>query len=188
MSRFASTAFVLLLTGAGLAHAETPVTTADPTSAPPVAASDTATQIEDFIRSAPAPQLGDGKPVGVTSSDEVRKVHGEVGVSVGSGGYRSGYVVSVMPVGKTGTLTLAVSDTKSGKSGGFYGGPGYGYGYGGARGFSPQGEMRSVGMSLALGDSANDGCRTRGHGFQSYDLQGRPPIEHSICREPDGDR
>lgn len=188
MSRFASAAFVLALTGAGLAHAEAPVATQDPTAAPPAAASDTATQIEDFIRRAPAPSLDDGKPNGVTNSaDEPRKVHGEVGVAVGSGGYRSGYVVSVMPVGKTGTLSLAVSDTNYGKTGGYYGGPGYGYG--GPRGFSPfGGERRTVGMSLALGDAAQDGCKARGRGFQPYDMDGQPGLEHARCRERDADR
>ena len=194
MSRFASACFVLALTGAGMAHAEAPVATADPAQAPPAAASDTAMQIETFIRSAPAPNLDDGKPNGVTTSaDEPRKVHGEVGVAVGSGGYRSGYVVSVMPVGKTGTLSLAVSDTQYGKNGGFYGGPGYGYGgygYGGPRGFSPfGGERRSVGMSLALGEAANQGCKARARGFQPYDdLEGQPGFEHAQCRERDADR
>lgn len=188
MSRFASAAFAFAMTSAGLAHAEAPVATADANAAPPSVASDTATQIEDFIRKAPAPNLDDGKPDGVTSSDEVRKVHGEVGVAVGSGGYRSGYVVSTMPVGKTGSLTLAVSETKSARMGGYYGGAGYGYGYGGPRGFSPGGEMRSVGVNLALGDAANDRCRPRGGRFRPYDLDGRPAIEHSVCRDPDLDR
>ncbi len=148
-------------------------------------------QIENFIRSAPAPNLDDGKPNGVTTSaDEPRKVHGEVGVALGSGGYRSGYVVSVMPVGKTGTLTLAVSDTQYGKNGGFYGGPGYGYGYGGPRGFSPfGGEHRSVGMSLALGEAANQGCRARARGFQPYDgLEGQAGFDRAQCRERDPDQ
>ncbi len=188
MSRFASAAFVAALTGAGLAHAEGAVVTQDSTAAPPTATSDTANQIEDFIRRAPAPSLDDGKPNGVTNStDEPRKVHGEVGVAVGSGGYRSGYVVSVMPVGKTGTLSLAVSDTQYGKAGGYHGGPGYGYG--GPRGFSPfGGERRSVGMSLALGEAAQDACEARGRGFQPYDLEGQPGLEHARCRERDTDR
>jgi hypothetical protein len=188
MSRFASAAFALALTGAGLAHAEAPVATASAAQAPPAAAADTATQIEDFIRTAPAPVLDDGKPNGVTTStEEPRKVHGEFGVAVGSGGYRSGYVVSVMPVGKTGTLTLAVSDTRTGKNGGFYGGPGYGYG--GPRGFSPfGGERRTVGMSLALGEAAQDGCTARGRGYQPNDLEGQPGFEHARCRERDADR
>jgi hypothetical protein len=188
MSRFASAVFVAALTSAGMAHAEAPVATAGAVDAPPAASTDTAIQIEDFIRRAPAPNLDDGKPNGVTTSaDEPRKVHGEVGVAVGSGGYRSGYVVSVMPVGKTGTLSLAVSDTQYGKNGGFYGGPGYGYG--GPRGFSPfGGERRSVGMSLALGDAANEGCTARGRGFQPYDMGGQAGFEHARCRERDADR
>jgi hypothetical protein len=190
MSRFASAALVLTLCGAGLAHAQAPVSTAGAAAAPPAAALDTATQIEDFIRTAPAPVLDDGKPNGVTTSEEEpRKMHGEVGVAVGSGGYRSGYAISVMPVGKTGTLSLAVSETRSGKNGGVYGGPGYGYGYGGPRGFSPfGGERRSVGLSLALGDAAQDDCKVRRSGFQPYDLDGQPGLEHPRCRERDANR
>ena len=63
--------------------------------------------------------------------DGKRQVHGEMGVSVGTGGYRSGYVSSLIPIGETGTLGVAVSQTDFGKHGGY----GYGGGYGGYGGY-----------------------------------------------------
>lgn len=186
MSRSAAAVFAAVLMGAGLAHAEAPVATAGATQAPPAAAPDTATQIEDFIRKAPAPSLDEAGPDGVTSSaDEPRKVHGQVGVTVGSGGYRSAYVVSVMPVGKTGTLALAVSETRGGKYGGpqgYYGRGGYG-GYGGYG----AGTRQSIGLSLALGDAAKDGCRSRDRVIDPYGLEGRPDMDRVTCREHDAD-
>lgn len=59
-----------------------------------------------------------------------RQIHGEVGVSVGTGGYRSAYVASVIPIGENGTLGIAIGQTDFGKFGAPYGGY-YGDGYGG---------------------------------------------------------
>ena len=56
-----------------------------------------------------------------------RQIHGGAGVSIGTGGYRSGYVYSLIPVGDNGTLGIAVSETNFGKN---YVPYGYGYGYG----------------------------------------------------------
>jgi hypothetical protein len=97
--------------------------------------------------------------------DGKRQVHGGAGVSIGTGGYRSGYVYSLIPVGDTGTLGIAYSDTNYGKNyvpygygyGAYY--PGYdyrpyGYGYG-VRGGRSQ--------SLAISYS-NDETRERGRG------------------------
>ena len=39
-------------------------------------------------------------------------MHGEVDLAVGTGGYRSAYVRSDFPVGKTGTLSVAVQDSR----------------------------------------------------------------------------
>ncbi|MDV6329905.1 hypothetical protein [Asticcacaulis sp. 201] len=59
------------------------------------------------------------------------QIHGSAGVSIGTGGYRSAYVTSVIPVGETGLLGIAVSQTDYGKNGGYYGYGYDGYGYGG---------------------------------------------------------
>lgn len=103
--------------------------------------------------------------------DGKRQVHGEVGVSVGTGGYRSGYVSSLIPIGETGTLGVTVGKTDYGKHGGYgyyggyggygggYGGP-YGYGYG-ARGGSSQSLALSLDMRGGSGRSRSDtpeGC------------------------------
>lgn len=172
MSRLVPAAALVLTMIAGVARADEPVTTAGAAEAPKAPAGDTTAQIEDFIRHAPPPNRDDGTPDGVVPP-EPRKVHGEVGVAVGSGGYRSGYAVSVMPVGQTGTLALAVSETRFGKMGGGY--------PGGRDGFAP-GRRQSVGMSLSLGEAARDGCRGRARGFEPYGL------ERADCREPDADR
>ncbi len=98
--------------------------------------------------------------------DGKRKVHGSMGVSVGTGGYRSVYASGLFPVGENTTVGLAVSKTDFGKHGGFYadpyygGGYGYGgYGYGRARG----GSQQSVALSIMTGSSGRaddtpDGC------------------------------
>jgi hypothetical protein len=77
-----------------------------------------------------------------------------MGVSVGTGGYRSGYVSSLIPIGETGTLGVAVSKTDFGKHGGYgYGGYGSGYGYGGGYGYGwgPRGgSSQSLALSLDM--------------------------------------
>lgn len=105
--------------------------------------------------------------------DGKRQVHGEMGVSVGTGGYRSGYVSSLIPIGETGTLGVAVSQTDFGKHGGYgyggyggygggYGGYGYGDGYGwGRRGGTSQSLALSLDMRGGGGRSKSDtpeGC------------------------------
>ena len=84
-------------------------------------------QIDEYLRTSPAIALPKDNAGGITSStDEPRQVHGVVDVAVGSHGYRSAYVRSDFPLGKTGTLSVAVEDTQfKGRFGG------YGYGYGG---------------------------------------------------------
>ncbi len=52
-----------------------------------------------------------------------RKVHGQVSVGVGTGGYRDYAAAVSMPLGENGTLNLSVSQTKNGLWG-------HGYGYG----------------------------------------------------------
>jgi len=105
--------------------------------------------------------------------EEKRQVHGGAGVSVGTGGYRSGYVYSLIPVGDTGTLGIAVSQTDYGKNyvpygyGYGYGYPGYGYSgygyapYGYARGGRSQSLAVSYSQDLTRQDndaSAPEGC------------------------------
>ncbi len=113
----------------------------------------------------------DAQPAPDTKSGP-RQIHGEASVSIGTGGYRSAYVSSYIPVGETGTLGIAVSQTDYGKNGGYgygYGGYGYdNYGYGGygyGRGWGQRGgRSQSVALSLDMsGDNRNgsdtpEGC------------------------------
>ena len=91
--------------------------------------------------------------------DGKRQVHGEVGMSVGTGGYRSGYVSTLIPIGETGTLGVAVGQTDYGKHGGGYGYGGYGAGYGGygyGYGYGRRGgTQQSLALSLDLRGGAS---------------------------------
>lgn len=145
------------------------------------ASTDTAAQIDTWIKKAPPVDLDDGAPGGVTTSQAPRKVHGEVGVSVGSGGYRSAYAVSVMPIGETGTLTLAVSESKGGRRGGYgygYGGPGFGRfgGYGG--------DQSSFALGLALGEPAGQQTRCPEYptGPLGFEDHAGPDLYRAECR------
>ena len=152
---------------------DTPVATAsagaaDPTAAPAVAESapqagaplSVTDQIDAFLRSSPVVAIPRDDAPGVTTGAETRKVHGEASIAVGTGGYRSVYLRSDVPVGKTGTLSVAVEDTRFGRRGGYdYGYP-YGlYGHGGPAG------RQSLGIGLSLGGEARPdalglGCRS----------------------------
>lgn len=98
-----------LLAGPAFASDE-PVATASPTPAP--SAMTTAEQIDAFIRTSPAVTLdAPGDVDGVVGRDD-RKVHGVVEVGVGTGGYRSVYVRTDIPVGESGRVSLAFEDSK----------------------------------------------------------------------------
>ncbi len=144
----------------------------------PVKQLTTQEQIAAFIAANPGPEIDDG-PRGLLPADRdengKRKVHGSMGVSVGTGGYRSAYATGLFPVGENTTIGVAVSKTDFGKHGGgwydpYYGGgygPGYGYGggygYGSGYGRMRGGESQSVALSIMTGNSRGgsstpDGC------------------------------
>lgn len=126
-------------------------------------------QIAAFLSETKTSHYDDG-PRGLLPADRdadgKRKVHGSMGFSVGTGGYRSAYASALFPVGENTTVGLAVSKTDFGKHGGFYadpyygGGYGYGgYGYGRLRG----GSQQSVALSVMTGlsgkaDDTPEGC------------------------------
>ena len=102
---------------AGGAQAEEAMSTAGAAGAAPP--TDTARQIEDWIANSPAArEQEEGVLTGLVDPRD-RKIHGEVGMAIGTGGYRSAYITSVMPVGENGTLALSLGQTKNS----------YGYGY-----------------------------------------------------------
>jgi hypothetical protein len=114
----------------------------------------------DPIHYTPRAELDvNGYPLG---PDGKRQVHGEVGASIGTGGYRSGYASALIPIGESSTLGVAVSQTDFGKHGGGYGYGGYGYGYGGYGGYDGYGYGRRGGTSQSLAlslDVRNGGGR-----------------------------
>jgi hypothetical protein len=53
-------------------------------------------------------------PVAAEEDGEPRQVHGEVGVSVGTGGYRSAYGTAIVPLRKEGVAIISVQSTDFG--------------------------------------------------------------------------
>lgn len=108
-----------------------------------------------------------------------RTIHGTASVSVGTGGYRSFHVSSLLPIGESGTLGISVSQTDFGQNSpyglGYDDGYGYGsdygydqpfgyghhqgYGYGGNPWNARGGRSQSVGLSF---DMSEDGRRQSG--------------------------
>jgi hypothetical protein len=116
-----------LSAGAGALAADPDVVTTAPTGAgaPAVSAAAPAndgssSQIDAWVASdGRAPQPGSNGPA-------PRTIHGEVGASVGTGGYRNVYGVADIPVGQTGDLVVAASSASGQVRGGRYGGYGFG--------------------------------------------------------------
>lgn len=122
----------------GIAPSEINLAAAEPAAAavtaPPAETLDTAEQIKRWLADSPAAGPEETYGEGVRLPRD-RQIHGEVGVAVGTGGYRSGYINSVMPIGETGTLALTIGQEKNGYrpywgAGRPYGAFDYGYGQG----------------------------------------------------------
>lgn len=125
-------------------------------------------QIEAFIRGAPSTPWSNYASLTVQDIEVKRQIHGQAGVAVGTGGYRSAFVRADIPIREAGMLSVAVSESRGQDAyGGYYD---YGYdrpggygafGYGGV-GNLGLGTRQSVGVSLYLGDSGRSGdCRQR---------------------------
>src|SRR5437899_7727010 len=128
--------------GSVLAAEPEAVATAAAAGAPPSVGE----QIDNYLKTSPAAALPrDGASGVISGSEEPRKVHGVVDVTVGTGGYRSAYVRSDIPVGKSATVSIAVEDTQLGnRFGGHYGGQ-----------FAP-GSRQSFALGLRFDDAALD--------------------------------
>ena len=103
---------------------------------------------------ADAPKLDHAAPAGDadTSGDPLapRQIHGSAGVAIGSNGYSSAYVSSLIPVGKDSTLGIAVSQAD-------WGGTTVDHG----RYRLPKGRSQSLAVSLQIGNGQGrvpDGC------------------------------
>ncbi len=117
----------LIAAPAFAAEPDAPVATApaqSETASPPVS---TAQQIDDFIKTSPMPDARRDEALDGVVTREDRRPHGEISVGVGTGGYRSIYGRTEIPVGKNGRVSLAFEDTKGGYYGygrrGYYGSP-----------------------------------------------------------------
>lgn len=155
----------LIAVPAFAAEPDAPVATAQPGS-PPVS---TADQIDAFIKSSPAREArreDDGAIDGVVPRED-RRPHGEIGVGVGTGGYRSVYGRTEFPVGKNGRVSLAFQDTRNDYGHGWYGGDPY------------------RGGSLALGGLDRQRCDLEGMSpARPLDAVGGP---HGRCVRPFSD-
>lgn len=124
--------WILLASAAvcGTAHAgeqgvvpTAPVTADAPPSAPPAAnADDTSGRISAWIHTADdgSVQSGDSaQPLAASQAPlQPRSVHGEVGVAAGGRGFNSEYGVADIPVGRTGDVVVAASNTQGRLRGG----------------------------------------------------------------------
>ncbi len=165
-----------LLVGPALAQ-----TAAGPAADPsaPVSTADksvTDAQIRAWINDAPAPTVADPHD-GVTLDKPLPpQIHGEAGVTIGSGGYRSVYATAIMPLGDNATLGVAASDTQYGANN---------------RGWVRGGNRQTLGLSLAAGDphaaSPPDGCLQVGGRYVEplWAAQLRGPDDHCTLRHDD---
>lgn len=110
--RTASLAFIAVLAAGPAFAADEPMSTAGATGSAPPPAGGTATQIQQWIADSPAARPG--PETEAMLAKEARKIHGEVGLTVGTAGYRSGYVVTHIPIGESGEATIALSKTDYG--------------------------------------------------------------------------
>ncbi len=151
-----------LPTKADLAKAD--LAKADSKTKPDSAATPASTKDQVIARLAAAPRIDrtDYSRTDATASSGYesngRTIHGVAEVSIGTGGYRSAYVSSQIPIGETGTLGIAVSQTDFGKNSPYVYGYDSPYGYGGYGRGRRGGTMSSVGLSLDMSD--HDGNRS----------------------------
>jgi len=98
-------------------------------------------QIDRWIESRAAGETAPWPEAGPEPEDD-RKMHGEVSVGVGTGGYRDYGAAVSLPLGENGWLSLQYRQTENGYPYGGYGYGGYGYGepyFGDGRHASPRG-------------------------------------------------
>jgi len=131
------------------APTDPPVMPATSPAKPPAAPMTTGEQIDAYLRASPTTPWQDAEGLDRQEDRPLRQVHGQVGVAVGTGGYRSAFVQSDIPVGRDGNLSIYVQQTQGGRGHGYGYGSGYGngYGYGGHSG-------QSLGLSLDFSGSA----------------------------------
>ena len=123
--RIAAFLATTILLAAGAAQAQEAMGTAGASGTPPD--NETSRQISDWIAASPAAREQEQSVLsGLTGPD--RQIHGEIGLAIGTNGYRSGYITSIMPLGDSGSLMLSLGQEKNGY---------YRYGYDGVLGGGP---------------------------------------------------
>jgi len=92
-----------------------PALAAEASADAPIASApaDTDAQIAAYLKASPEPlsATGEARPSDAPAPD--RAMHGEVGVGIGTGGYRHAHATMIAPIGDIGTAAVAVSDTRS---------------------------------------------------------------------------
>ncbi len=91
-------------------------------------------------------------------TDNGRSIHGSMGASIGTGGYRSAYMTALIPVGEDGTLGVAVNQTDFGKDGVYSYGRGYGRRLAGGHSTSVAVSLDMTGGSGTVKDDEPQGC------------------------------
>ncbi|MDZ4374341.1 MAG: hypothetical protein U1C74_23365 [Phenylobacterium sp.] len=113
-------ALAFILAASAAQADDAPVSTAASTPAPSVAQ-----QIDDYLKTSPALETDHLDAVDGIVPRRDRKIHGEVSVGVGTGGYRSIYGRADMPVGESGNVSIAVQQSRGrfghAWAGGFHG-------------------------------------------------------------------
>lgn len=118
ITRSLSALLVTFAVSIGIAHAA-------PVDAPGTVISLTPAQVEAAKEAAAERNMKAAASDLDTGVSSDRRPHGEMGIAVGTGGYRSIYGSTVMPLGKDGALALSFENTQNDPY--YYG---YGYGYG----------------------------------------------------------
>jgi hypothetical protein len=128
---------VLAVLGLCLASAGPALAQEGPIASAP--STDVDAQIRAYLDGSPSPLPAADGPTGPAEAPPVfdKAPHGEVGVGIGSNGYRNLYASTIVPVGDIGTAAVAVSDTRfNGRFGG-------------------QHKLQSLSVAVALGDAAS---------------------------------
>ena len=94
---------------AGGAAAQEAMSTAGASGSPPAA--ETARQIEDWI--AASPVMPEEDVLQGLARPRDGAIHGQIELGVGTGGYRSAALTTVMPLGERGTLMLSYGQSQN---------------------------------------------------------------------------
>ena len=109
MRNLVPTAFCLAAL-AGTASAQEAMSTAGASGSPPAA--EVARQIDAWIAASPAAEENLSVPGRIPRPRDGR-VHGQVELGIGTGGYRSGAITAIAPIGDSGSLMLHFSQSKN---------------------------------------------------------------------------